>query len=132
MAIRMVFTFEDPGFQRAVAHDGGAPILFNRVADARGGASNWIDLVVVPPGADIGRHTHGEDDEETYIILAGRGRMTLDGEEFEVGPGHVVVNRPGGTHSLANTGEDEIRLVVVDVRVPPRAGAPAPPKQNEE
>ncbi|EYF01008.1 cupin domain-containing protein [Chondromyces apiculatus] len=129
-----VFSFDDPGFQRALAHHGGAPILFHRVADARSGAANWIDLVIVPRGADIGLHTHGDGDEEVYVILAGRGRMTLDAHAFEVGPGHVVVNRPGGTHSLVNVGEDDLRLVVVDVRVPPPGGPASPPtpQQQEE
>jgi mannose-6-phosphate isomerase-like protein (cupin superfamily) len=130
MARRYVFHFEDPRFERAVAHGGGAPILFNRVADAQSGACNWIDLVIIPAGADIGLHAHGEEDEEIYIILAGRGRMVLDGEEIDVGPGHVVVNRPGGTHALANTGEGDLRLVVVDVRAIPRGGPVA--SANEE
>jgi mannose-6-phosphate isomerase-like protein (cupin superfamily) len=43
--------------------------------------------------------------------------MYLDGEEFEVEPGHVIVNRPGGTHGLKNIGNSELKLVVVEVPV---------------
>jgi len=112
-----VYTFAAGGFRQALAHDGSAPILVHRVADAAAGsACNWIDLVIVPRGADIGDHTHATSDEEVYIILEGRGRMRLDGAEFEVGPGHVVVNRPGGTHALANSGDADLKLVVIDVR----------------
>ena len=126
MAHRGVYTFAGAGFQRALAHDGSAPILFNRVESAASGsACNWIDLVIVPVGADIGEHIHGSSDEEVYIILEGRGRMRLDGEEFEVGPGHVVVNRPGGTHALSNSGDADLKLVVIDVRVGAAEAAPA-------
>ena len=41
--------------------------------------------------------------------------MELDGEVFEVGPGDVVMNRPGGTHGLKNVSGAELRLVVVEV-----------------
>lgn len=99
-----------------VAHGGAGRIGFHRVLDgqARPGAWNFVDYAVLPPGASIGVHTHG-DDEELYLVLEGRGRMHLDGREFPVGPGSVVVNRPFGTHGLANTGDGTLRLFVVEV-----------------
>ena len=51
------------------------------------------------------------------VPLEGKGMMYLDGEEFEVEPGHVIVNRPGGTHGLKNLGNSELKLVVVEVPV---------------
>jgi mannose-6-phosphate isomerase-like protein (cupin superfamily) len=110
------FCFESQAYEQVIAHNGSLPILFKRVAErARGSACNFIDLSVVPPGADIGRHTHTPDNEEIYVVISGRGLMYLDGEEFEVGPGHVIVNRPGGTHALKNLGDTDLRLVVVEV-----------------
>jgi mannose-6-phosphate isomerase-like protein (cupin superfamily) len=112
------FWFESLNYERVIAHDGGQPILFKRVAEqARGSACNFIDLSIIPAGADIGLHTHAPDNEEIYIIISGRGLMHQDGKEFEVGPGHVIVNRPGGTHGLTNTGDADLRLVVVEVPV---------------
>jgi mannose-6-phosphate isomerase-like protein (cupin superfamily) len=103
-------------YEQVIAHDGSRPIFFKRVAErARGSACNFIDFSIVPPGADIGLHRHGMDNEEIYVVISGRGIMHLDGQEFEVGPGHVMVNRPGGTHALKNTGETDLRLVVVEV-----------------
>ena len=64
---------------------------------------------VLGPGADIGRHTHGPDNEELYVIVSGKGFMVLDGEEFEVGPGDVILNRPGGTHGLKNIADAKWR-----------------------
>jgi mannose-6-phosphate isomerase-like protein (cupin superfamily) len=72
-------------------------------------------LVRVPAGADIGLHTHAPDNEEMYIIVSGVGRMHVDGQEFIVGAGDVIVNRPGGSHGLVNVGETTLDLVVVEV-----------------
>jgi len=44
--------------------------------------------------------------------------MMLDGREFEVGPGDVVLNQPGGTHGLLNVGDEELRIVVIEVSQP--------------
>ena len=44
--------------------------------------------------------------------------MTRDSEEFEVGPGDLIRNRPGGTHSLKNKSDTELQLFVFEVKVP--------------
>ena len=44
------------------------------------------------PGSAIGYHLQRED--EIYYVLSGRGMMTIDGKEFEVGPGDAVLTRP--------------------------------------
>jgi len=112
------FRFENSRFNNVVAHGGSRPILTCRVVEARREtAVNFIDFAVVPVGGDIGIHTHSEDNEEVYIIISGQGEMVLDGRKLTVGPGHVVVNRPGGTHGLKNTGSTDLRLVVIEVPV---------------
>jgi mannose-6-phosphate isomerase-like protein (cupin superfamily) len=100
------------------AHGGEGKILFNRVlgADDFRGPWNFVDYAVLPPGASIGLHTHGAN-EELYLVLAGEGLMHVDGREFRVREGSLVLNRPGGTHGLSNDGEDSLKLLVVEVRV---------------
>ena len=116
MSEKQHFSFESLTYESVTAHAGSSPIFWKRVAEhARGAACNFVDLSIVPPGADIGVHTHAMNNEEIYIVVSGHGVMHMDGREYEVGPGHVVINRPGGTHGLRNTGTDEIRLVVVEV-----------------
>jgi mannose-6-phosphate isomerase-like protein (cupin superfamily) len=113
-------SFESARLVPTVAHDGRGTIEVARATTAvPGSRCNFIDLAVVPAGASIGEHTHGMDDEEIYVVVEGRGRMTVDGDTFEVRPGHVIVNRPGGTHGLDNRGDGPLRLVVVDVAAPP-------------
>lgn len=102
--------------ERVQAHGGQGTILFRRLLDGArsAGAWNFVDYAVVPPGASIGRHRHGAN-EELYLVLEGRGRMVRDGEEFEVGPGSVVLNRAFGEHGLLNDGDRPLRLFVVEV-----------------
>jgi mannose-6-phosphate isomerase-like protein (cupin superfamily) len=111
-----VHSFDTVSLEASVAHGGPGEIGAKRVID-RGSASGllFVDLAVVPRGVCIGAHTHDLGDEELYIVVEGRGEMEVDGELVPVGPGSVVVNRPGGRHGLRNTGEVELRLVVVDV-----------------
>lgn len=111
-----IFSFESGNLQPVVAHGGRAPILARRALErATDTGCRFVDLVEIPVGADIGGHTHEPDDEELYVVIAGRGCVTVDGATSEVGAGDVIVNRPGGTHSLVNVGEVTLRLVVVDV-----------------
>jgi uncharacterized cupin superfamily protein len=100
------------------AHGGAGRIGFCRLLDAGGFQSpcRFADYAVLPVGASIGTHTHGRD-EEIYLVLEGSGVMHLDGEEFRVGPGSVVLNRAGGTHGLRNDGTVPLRLFVLDVAV---------------
>jgi mannose-6-phosphate isomerase-like protein (cupin superfamily) len=109
-------SFEGARFETAVAHDGRNTIRFARATTGiPTSACNFIDLCIVPAGSSIGVHVHGAGDEEIYVVVDGRGRMSVEGETFEVGPGDVIVNPPGGTHGLANDGDTPLRLVVVDV-----------------
>lgn len=120
MQQQQVFSFNSITFEQGLAHDGCAPIFFKRVTEcADGSACNFIDFVIIPSGANIGKHKHALDNEETYIILEGKGMMFLEEKEFEVGPGHVIVNRPGGTHALKNISDTDLKLVVFEVLVGP-------------
>jgi mannose-6-phosphate isomerase-like protein (cupin superfamily) len=79
---------------------------------------NFVDLTVVPVNSEIGIHAHALDNQEIYVIISSHAHMSLDGAEFSVGPGDVVINCPGGTHSLQNIGDSEVRMVVIEHRVP--------------
>ena len=74
-----------------------------------GGGGPW------PPGAEIGVHTHANDNEEIYVIVGGSGVMYLDGDLFMVGAGDVVINAPGGTHGLRNTSDADLKLIVIEI-----------------
>jgi len=109
------YSFGRCTFERVRAHGGEREISFARVLERANGPLRFIDLSVLAPGADIGCHTHADDNEELYVVVGGCGLMSLDGEEFEVRPGDVILNRPGGSHGLKNTGSEELRIVVLEV-----------------
>ena len=62
------------------------------------------------PGSAIGYHVQRED--EIYSVLSGRGLMTIDGKEFEVGPGDAVLTRPGSSHGLKQVGKEDLVILI--------------------
>jgi len=66
---------------------------------------------VLPPGCAVRAHHH-EQIEEIYYILEGRGTMTVGPDRREVTAGDAIFVPRNNTHSLSNTGEQPIRLVV--------------------
>ena len=78
--------------------------------------TNWhfVSHVLMPPGTSIGYHRH-ETVEETYVVMKGSGRMTVDDETEEVFAGDSIPNRLGGSHGLYNHTQSEIELFVMAV-----------------
>jgi mannose-6-phosphate isomerase-like protein (cupin superfamily) len=62
------------------------------------------------PGQRSFLHRHAAT-EELYHVTAGRGRMTLGGECFEVGPGDTVHIAPGTPHCIAALGAEPLRIL---------------------
>ncbi len=72
---------------------------------------DFLDLAVIPPDSEIGRHRHG-DNEEWYIVLRGTATMYVDGHSFVVTAGDIVFNRAFGEHGLMNDSDDDVHLFV--------------------
>ena len=62
------------------------------------------------PGSAIGYHLQTED--EIYYVLSGRGRMIVDGKEFDVVAGDAVLTRPGSSHGLKQVGHEELVILI--------------------
>jgi mannose-6-phosphate isomerase-like protein (cupin superfamily) len=62
------------------------------------------------PGSGIGYHEQKED--EIYYVLTGRGQMTIDGKAFDVGPGDAILTRPGSSHGLKQTGDEDLVIMI--------------------
>jgi mannose-6-phosphate isomerase-like protein (cupin superfamily) len=61
-------------------------------------------------GASTMAHHH-PDTEEIYYILVGQGRIDIDGELREVGPGDAIAIPPGAKHQITNIGAVELKLL---------------------
>ena len=59
------------------------------------------------PGMTTDEHFHPKS-EEIYYILEGRGRMKVEDEEREVGPGDGIAILPGKRHKILNIGEADL------------------------
>ena len=70
------------------------------------------------PGSGIGYHEQKED--EIYYVLSGRGLMTIDGKDIEVGPGIAVLTRPGSSHGLKQVGTEDLVIMINYLQPPAR------------
>jgi mannose-6-phosphate isomerase-like protein (cupin superfamily) len=64
----------------------------------------------IPVGGATTAHYHRLT-EELYLVIAGTGRLVIDGEEREVGEGDCALIPPGAVHKLFNTGPAPLRIV---------------------
>jgi mannose-6-phosphate isomerase-like protein (cupin superfamily) len=71
--------------------------------------------LILPPGASIGQHDH-VDEDEIYIIQKGQGLMTDGGKEFPVAAGDAILTGQGASHSIKNTGTEDLVVTAVIVK----------------
>lgn len=64
----------------------------------------------LPVGASTQEHFHPRA-EEIYYITHGTGRIRMEGESHDVGPGDAIAIPPGQRHKLWNTGGEVLRLL---------------------
>lgn len=64
----------------------------------------------LPVGTSTQEHYH-PNAEEIYYITHGTGRMRIENEIREVGPGDAIAIPPGQRHKLWNLGSEPLRLL---------------------
>ena|SRR5436190_4887273 len=79
-----------------------------------------VSWVCVPAGAEQTLHSSGEA-EQAYVVVRGRGTMSVAGDTQEVAEGDLILVPPATEHSVGNDGEAE--LVCVSIQSPPVAAA---------
>ena len=88
----------------------------NFVGADNGDVKISVFLLNALPGKGPGPHRHPYD--EVQFIREGRGRYTVDGEEFEAGAGDILVIKAGEVHAFKCIGD--ANRVQVDVHLSPR------------
>ena len=88
----------------------------NFVGADNGEVNISVYLLNATPGRGPGPHRHPYD--EVQFVREGRGAYTVDGQEFEVGAGDILVIKAGEVHSFRAIGDGP--LVQVDVHLSPR------------
>lgn len=68
-------------------------------------------IAEIPMGGFLALHRH--EQAETYLVLSGRGTVTLDGEAHEVRTGTSVFVPGDAEHGIRNDGVEPIRIYYV-------------------
>lgn len=68
----------------------------------------------IHPGGSIGMHKQESGDDLNYII-SGAGKAICDGIEEELKPGVMHICPKGSSHSIINTGEDDLMMLTIVV-----------------
>lgn len=66
----------------------------------------WVDVL---PGSEQSLHSHTP--EQVYIIIRGKGRMTIDTEKREVAEGDLVYIPSNENHSIKNISNDVLSYI---------------------
>lgn len=82
-------------------HPESSPIKDTSVAEA-----------YLEPGHETERHIH-RSSQEVYYILAGQGRIVLDGQPLDVKEGDAILMKPGTVHNIRNTGTGGLRFLCI-------------------
>jgi mannose-6-phosphate isomerase-like protein (cupin superfamily) len=78
--------------------------LLDPLAD---GVSFTLVVEIFEPGGKTPPNTHAIA-EEAFFVLAGTGRVIADSMTRDIGPGDVLVLRPGIEHVVENTGAGKL------------------------
>ena len=72
-----------------------------------------ISINELPPGVSVPFvHSHKRN-EEVYIVVKGKGRFYVDGDEFEVAEGSVVRVDPAGQRCITADSQSSIRHICI-------------------
>jgi len=72
-----------------------------------------VSINELPPGVSVPFvHSHKRN-EEIYIVVKGKGRFYVDGDEFEVAEGSVIRVDPAGQRCITADSQTPIRYVCI-------------------
>jgi mannose-6-phosphate isomerase-like protein (cupin superfamily) len=77
-----------------------------------GTAKIWLGIDEIQPHNSSNGHVH-EGQEEVFFFLSGKGRVRVNEEEIEVGPGYCVLCPMGSFHQVINHKDAILRFVAV-------------------
>ena len=111
MADRLRSVVVAPGAGTTIEGPVGGPLTF-KVRGAETGGSLTAFENVIPPGEGPPMHVHAGEDESWYVI-EGDLRFSLDGEIATATAGSFVFVPRGSPHCFQNVGEGAARLLVL-------------------
>lgn len=70
------------------------------------GKHSQLVLMAIAPNDEIGMEVH-PDNDQFFRFESGKGKVIIDGNEYEVGDGDAVVVPSGAQHNVINVSGDE-------------------------
>ena len=71
-----------------------------------------LELVFRKYSSQSRNQYYKQAEDEIYYVLSGRGLMTLDGKDYEVGPGTAILTRTGSSHGLKQVGPEDLVIII--------------------
>ena len=104
---------------RPAIHGGCGAIATRHIWTPDDFASSWtfVDHAILAAQSSVGYHHHGGL-EESFVILSGRGLMTIDGETFEVAAGSVTFQGIEQGHGIYNPDAEPLAFLRIAVGLP--------------
>jgi mannose-6-phosphate isomerase-like protein (cupin superfamily) len=72
----------------------------------------WLGVSVIDPRSCSNPHTHN-DAEEIFYVISGCGKILVEEEQEEVGPGSCVFVPIGKEHQLINDNDEIFKVVAI-------------------
>lgn len=83
--------------------------------DARDPRIKLFSLIQVKPGQEVEYHKHvGES--ESYFFLSGKGIYNDNGTKVDIVPGMTTLTPSGESHSVKNTGDEDVVFIALIVK----------------
>ncbi|MCI0420497.1 MAG: cupin domain-containing protein [Acidobacteria bacterium] len=100
----------------AAMHGGKGTVRYRRALGPEVFRSNWgyVDHVAIPSAGSLGYHRH-DLQEEIYYVIAGKGRVVLNGETAEIAAGDAVPVRLREAHAFENVAPEDLELMVIGI-----------------
>ncbi len=94
----------------------GKGVLYRRIFGPEIFKTNWdhVDHVLLPAGTSAGPRSL-DGFEEVYFVVKGSGTVTIGNETAPITPESAFFGLLGEKVSLANTGKDDLELLVIGV-----------------
>ncbi len=98
--------------------DQQAPSVWKKVllqkADLIDGRMQMVNWCRMEPGKAFQPHYH-EDMEEVFIVLKGKAKFSVPGQEVDMREGEAVVVPPREAHGMKNTGKDDLEYLAMGI-----------------
>ncbi|MDR2910539.1 MAG: cupin domain-containing protein [Bacteroidales bacterium] len=91
-------------------------VFYRRTLGAGAFASNWafVDHLLIPVGATVGRHYHKGVDE-VYFVMKGKGKVRVNDEVAEITYGDAIPVKAGEIHTLESSSTEPLELVIYGI-----------------